>query len=272
MSLAEGLRRCRIERRTGTVLVLAVVTCGGQCVISRKIDFRVRIVFALGEPVVPVGRTVHIEGKHVAGVVTHVVGRVEYLVEVDFLSLCHIPELGMRGLQRGAVIGQHHLSGGVRGIVVLVELVGCHAHHGLGHEVALLGIGQTCVLPIVDDIVQVVGLCTVVHLYAIFADGISAAIPIGIEVGLHIEQHQLAMRAGGDGERDLHLLLIGRGTAGIGRHYLVVDVDGTLDKPVVSVRVHVGAGGVLGIVGIAVVDDGLARVVDEVTRGLYVRE
>ena len=76
---------------------------------------------------------------------------------------------------------------------------------------------------------------------------------------------QLTLRGSGDGKRYLHILGVGGGRSGVGRHLLIVDIDRTLDVPIVGWRLLVVV--VDTVVGIAVVDNTF-RAVDEVARGL----
>ena len=89
---------------------------------------------------------------------------------------------------------------------------------------------------------------------------------VGIEAGHHIQQAQLGVALDGHGEGDAHILAVGIGTAGIGRHELLIDVVLATDVPVVG-RCGSRAGKALRL-GEAVVEDMLGQGVDEVARGL----
>ena len=92
---------------------------------------------------------------------------------------------------------------------------------------------------------------------------------VSILVRHNVEQLHRTMRGCRDGQRYLHLLAVGIGRAGIGRDILVVDVDRTLDVPVVGGYGSAGyfATFILSTDVIAVVDDGLGAM-HEVARSL----
>ena len=69
-----------------------------------------------------------------------------------------------------------------------------------------------------------VGACT--NLIAIL-------VVVGIEAGLYIAQGQLAVGTCRDGQRNADVLAIGCCRTGISRNVLVVDIDATLDVPIV---------------------------------------
>ena len=150
-------------------------------------------------------------------------------------------------------------------------LVGCavdrttiHIDVGILHEVFLFVGGQLVPVPPGDDIVQIIGLRLVVHQHAVFTDLSTVFLvgPIGIEVGLYVEQLEFAFRGRRDGERQIHVLRVGRGGARIGRHLTVVDIHLTLDIPVVGGRLFVAVI-IDTVMGIAVIDDALL-LMDEV--------
>ena len=187
----------------------------------------------------------------------------------------------MAGCLEGSKVAfaQHVAAGGIVGAVDGAVL-GVEVGHG--DEVLAVLVRHLVPVPPGDDIVQTVGLVLVVHPYLIhqFAVGILDAANlhllrlvgrvrhiVGVEVGLHIEQLQAAVRGGGDGQRQVYGLRVGIGRAGVGRYLLIVDVDGALHVPVVGLGV-VGIGELVGVVrGVAVVDDGLCGM-DEVAGGL----
>ena len=222
-----------------------------------------------------VRRAEHVVGRHVEvllGVVHvgHVGHAVNLLRRQRFLEVLVVE--GPFGDGPVVVVGQQHGALRKRAARAAGGRVGARRHgdHGFLDEELLLVGAQLAPVPIADDVVQHERLGAVVHLHAVLADlcRLSSIGIVGIEVGLHVDELQLAVRTGGNGQRDVLLAGVGRRRAGIGRHHLVVDVDATLDIPVVGLRVVGRAGPVLQVAGVAVVDDDLTRVVDEVARSL----
>ena len=134
-------------------------------------------------------------------------------------------------------------------------------------------------VPPADDIVQLVGVTLVVHRHLIYrlAVGIvprtnlhrSITIVgtrhlVGIEVRLHIQQLQLSVRCGSNGQWQMHLLRIGISRTSVGRHLLLVDIHITLHIPVVGLRVISRTDDISIVRGVTVIDDTFL-VVDEVT-------
>ena len=115
------------------------------------------------------------------------------------------------------------------------------------------------VAPPVDGIARQEGLGQTVH-----GDGRCLR---GIQIRLHVLQRNLAARGGRDSQRDVHRLGVGIRCTGISRDIFVVNVNVTLDIPVVG-RVCVVAV-ILVSYRVAVIDNALG-VVDEVTRSLDV--
>ena len=267
--------RCR-ERRSGNV---ALLPCIGHVVVCRRVD---GAAARLGRvPLVPVGRCVHLEADDIARVMAQVVRQAEHIVGchvhvalgvVDVGHALHAVDLLRR--QRGPecliVCGQHHLALGVAAIRATGSGIGagCHGDHRLLDEEFALGGIQLAPVPIGDDIVQPVGDAARVHLDTVLANlGRLVLVGIvGIEVGLHVDQLQLSVRACSDGQRDVPLAGVGRRRTGIGRQHLVVDVDAALDVPVVGLRVVRCRGVIFQVAGIAVVDDDLLLSVYEVAR------
>ena len=225
-----------------------------------------------GVPVVPVGRGVHVEREHIARLVACVVGAVEHLVycqrlAVDIGDGVALSDERLVG-RRCAVVLEHVLSGG---ILSAVDGAGFGVDPCVPDEELLLDVGQHAVVPVAYHVVQVVGLGLVVHLHALGSHLGRARVVgiVGVEVGLHVHQCQLAVASGGDGERYLDFARVGGGRTCVGRDHLVVDIHVALDEPVVGRRLHVAVV-VDSVVGIAVVDDALLAAVDEVARGLDV--
>ena len=87
----------------------------------------------------------------------------------------------------------------------------------------------------------------------------------GITVRLHGEQFHRAVRSSGDGQRNVHRLTIGIRCTRISRDILVINIDLSLDEPVMG-RNSIAAL-VLCTLIVTVIDDGLCAVY-EVTRCL----
>ena len=127
-----------------------------------------------------------------------------------------------------------------------------------------------------DHFVQAIAVVVVVHpdlvdelalfvIDAAYPDFITKSVGnvVCIEIGLHVEQLQLAVRCRSDGQRQMNFLLVGCCRAGIGRNLLVVDIHLTLHIPIVRIGI-VGRSDDVGVVGgVAVIDDAL-RGVNEV--------
>ena len=125
-------------------------------------------------------------------------------------------------------------------------------------------------IPPSDDVVELVGHTLVIDLHTVCANLLCLfkITIVSIEARLYVEQLQLTIRTGRDGQRNLHLLRVCGSRTGICRYYLVVDIYLTLDIPVVSRRLHITIV-IDTVVGVAVIDDAL-RLMDEVARGLIV--
>ena len=154
----------------------------------------------------------------------------------------------------------------------IANLALCHGGVGLAHKLHLVGIAELHPIPVADGVVDVVG--DVVDEHGLIGLQLGLALTayrliVSIEVGLDVLDGNLAMRGGRDGEGDVHRLAIGVGRTRVGRDVLVVDIDATLDVPIVcgcSVLALIFSGS-----GVAVVDN-LLCTVDEVTRGLKLLE
>ena len=57
---------------------------------------------------------------------------------------------------------------------------------------------------------------------------------VGIFVWHHVEQLHRTVRGSRDGQRDVYRLTIGIRCSGVGRDKLVIDIDRTLDEPIVG--------------------------------------
>ena len=184
----------------------------------------------------------------------------------------HGVALALKGVE-GRVV--HDVLAG--GILHAVDGASLAVDIGLRDEALAVLVRHEVPVPPGDDLVQCVAVALVVHPHLLYLLAVLVEVanllrvlsvgPVGVEVGLHVEQLQAAMRGGGDGQRQVDGLRVGVGRAGVGRHLLVVDVHLALHVPVVGLGVVVRADDVGIVRGVAVVDNGLRRV-DEVTRGL----
>ena len=175
-----------------------------------------------------------------------VVRRMEDVIHIHVDILLHVVHVvnhlavnllrGQRSLERGISIRQHHrsLRTALDGSPVKISTL-LQTHHGLFHKQLLLVLAQLTPVPIGNDIVQHIRGAVATHLNAFLVNDslIVEVLIVGIEVLLHVNELQLTIRVGRDGQRDVLLTDVCRGRTGIGRDYLVVDVDGTLHKPVV---------------------------------------
>ena len=204
-----------------------------------------------------------------------VVGRAEHEVESDVLLFLHMVDRGHihavnlllgRNIPQSLILALQQYR--VFGDYLIANLTFRYGHIRIPLKELLLGIAQQAPVPVTDGVVLLISdivddqflACCQFHVVCL-------VLPVGIEVRLNVEQRHRAVRGGGDGERYVHRLAVGVGRAGIGRDELVVDVDRTLDIPVV------GGYGIVALIlaadVIAVVDDGL-RAVHEVARCLPV--
>ena len=80
-----------------------------------------------------------------------------------------------------------------------------------------------------------VGHTLIIHLDTVRSHSIFSTLVsiISIEIGLHIEQFQFTIRTSRYGKRNLHFLTIGSSRTCISRNRLIVNVNLTLDEPVV---------------------------------------
>ena len=166
----------------------------------------------------------------------------------------------------GGIILQNKGSGSIRSTVDNTRV---HIDTRLLDEVLLFVLCQLVPIPPRDDIVQLIGHTLIVHLHTIRTHpcGLLIITIVGIQAGLYVEQFQLTVRACRDGQRNLHLLRVGCSRTSVSRYHLVVDINLTLDIPIVSRRLHITVV-IDAVVGIAVVHNTL-RLMDEVTRGLH---
>ena len=195
-----------------------------------------------GVVLVPLHGVVHLVGEQIAGLAAEVVRHAEEVVEVAVGMRLAAFLVGDGGSVAGAAqrcvlaLRQHFALG-----------VGLAAHRavvdddvGLLDELGLVAFAHQVVVPIADGIVQAVGVAVdddvvvggtggvgVAHLVAVL-------VVVGIDVGLHVAQRHPAVGSRADGERYLHLLGIGVGSAGVGRDILVIDVDLAADVPIVG--------------------------------------
>ena len=232
----------------------------------------------LGVVLVPHHRVVYLVGEDIARVVAEVVGEAHHVVEVldavrvnDEAAGVDVFDLDLRCAREGVVFSLQH------GISLRVERSADHAGVddgvGLGDELLLVLIAEHLIVPVSDGVVEVVG-DVVGHEVLVLAktqtrSGVGCAVVVsvvGIEVGLHFRHRQLAVGVGRDGQGQADILAVGRGRTCEGGDVLVIDVDATLDVPVVCGHLPdpVEAVGE----GVAVVDNAF-RVMDEVTGGLY---
>ncbi len=232
-------------------------------------------------PVVPIGRTVHVESEHVACIVTNIVRRTEHVINIIHHLVPHIldrrsPSLKLMisrpvavAAMNGGVILQHVGSCRIESAIHIARI---HIHIRFPHKVLLFVISQQLPVPPRDDIVQVESRALIVHLHAI-SRNLPVLTPrevtvVGIKVRLHIEQLQLAVRARRDGKRNLHLLAIGSSSPRISRHLLVIHIHLTLDVPIVGRRLHIPII-IHPIVRIAVIHNALTPM-NEIARSLTV--
>ena len=180
----------------------------------------------------------------------HVVRRAEHVADRcsfqrRFVALVvGIGDGGHVGLEGSEVGLVHHIF--THGIVRAADGAGHAVDVGVGDEVLAILIRHLLPVPPGDDFIQGVAVVVVVHPYLLnglvvcvlgtnlhlltgLVDGV-----VGVEVGLHVQQLQLTAVGGGDGQRQVDGLRVGRGGAGIGRHLLVVDVHLALHVPVMG--------------------------------------
>ena len=229
-------------------------------------------------PVVPNLGIVQLVGQDIAIVVAEVVAGTEDEVEVYFYIFHYSIDIlrlgdGRRSSARtpdGFVFRtQQHGAGGIfriANLTVFLDIVRVFDEEGFFCRC------QQIPVPIADRCVKTVFYLVNLYLsvrgqlilYVASIDGI-----VSILVRHDVEQLHRSVRGGRNGQRNLHLLAVGVGGSGVGRDELVVDVDGTLDVPVVGRHGTTGLFDslILGTDVIAVVNDGL-RAVYEVTRCL----
>ena len=111
-------------------------------------------------------------------------------------------------------------------------------HHVVHHrdKQPLVTLAEQAPLPVVDGLPQLVFYVVGRDVAHVRADGLVVAVVVGIAVGLHLTQRDLAEGRCRECQRDRDRLGIGIGRAGVGRDVLVVDVDVALDVPVVGGR------------------------------------
>ena len=141
-------------------------------------------------------------GQHIAVAVRHVVGKANHEVEVGVWIVGYLNGMGAAiGIfQGGVLLGRQHRASRV-----------CRAVNGAIHgngvnlfgKGSLLLCGELIVTPPVDGVACLEGLR-----YAVDGDG---RCPDGVEVGLHVDQRNLAARGCRDGQRDVHRLEVGIG-------------------------------------------------------------
>ena len=152
---------------------------------------------------------------------------------------------------------------------------GCCAHLalsrsnvGLVNKQSLFGLGQQVPVPVADRIVQTVLNIVDDNLLA-FLQFIARRSIVSILVRHHIQQLHRTMRSGRDGQRDIYTLTIGIRSTGVSGNILVVDIDRTLDEPVVGRHCTTWfySSFILSTDVVAVVNDNLGTMY-EVTRSL----
>ena len=170
-------------------------------------------------------------------------------------------------LQRFVFTGQQHRSSliGHRSGAIAIGTVGNNGV-GLWDKQLLFCCGELAVVPIADGIVKPVLDITKFYLvvlteFCLCLIGIDRI--VSIVVRHHVQQRHLTVRSRSDGQRDADSLAESVRTACIGRDILVVNIDSTLDEPVVG-RYGTFAHLILATNIITVVDNGL-RAVYEVT-------
>ena len=237
-------------------------------------------------PGIPLRGVVHLVCQDITRVVTHVVRLAEHEIEglVNGLAIVvfdhHVIAvlvfrclhdgfhlLVVDGLCRSSIpqrlifVGQHHVARWIECVADLAAVVGDVC---LFHEQLFLRVTQQVPVPIADGCVLVIVDVVDVHLLAKFQWHARRSV-VRIAVGHDVHQFHAAVRGSGDGQRYLHGLAVGIRRTGVGRYILVVDIDLSLDVPVV------GRHGIVALIltadVVAVVDDGL-RAVYEVARGL----
>ena len=168
----------------------------------------------------------------VGGTEDEVEGNVLVLVDVEDRIIVCLQVL--IGTWRRSVTREQYCAS-MDGVIAYLT-VGCD-HVGLIHEELSFMCGEGLPIPEVDGIVAAVFGLTKLYLArftqllrcAARVDGI-----VGIEIGLNIQQRHLTVGGRGDGQRDADDFAVGVRRAGVCGDILVVDIDGTLDEPVVG--------------------------------------
>ena len=213
----------------GAVLLLCVGIFFGVHLVRE--GCRLRVV------VVPYQRVVDVEGQHITRVVADIVAGtyevrsgfvrislVSVFVSIVGQSLLSCEAADLRGQQRVTLV-----------VLDAANLTLLDDGIGLAYESCLLCGSQGRVVPEADGLVELIVLTVDFQrlLGVIAAQFLMILVIVSIVVGLHVGQRETAVGTSLDGQRDGHRLRVGRSGARVGRDVLVVDVDSTLDVPVV---------------------------------------